>query len=90
MVEPDLVSLTLLVKSLKDHLNGIVEEPFDIFIIPKTVLPKEIVPTDPMIMTVTNKPQTISHEEQNVERLLPTWHSASRPAAQVFGAIPTY
>lgn len=70
VVEPNLVSLSLLEKSLKEYLDGPLEEPFNVFIIPKTIAPQEVIPTDPMIMTVSNKPPAVSREELNAEKLL--------------------
>lgn len=51
ITDTELVSLPLLEKALKDHLNGPLEEPFDITIIPKSVPVQEEVHNDAMIVT---------------------------------------
>lgn len=51
VIEPNLVSLPLLEKSLKEYLNGPLEEPFNIFLVPKTVVQQEAPIVDPMIIT---------------------------------------
>lgn len=51
ITDTELVSLPLLEKALKDHLNGPLEEPFDITIIPKSAPVQEEVHNDAMIVT---------------------------------------
>jgi len=70
IVENDLVSLPLLEKALKEHLNGSLDEPFDILVVPKSVPVQEEVHSDAMIVTNANKAPRVTREEANVEKLL--------------------
>lgn len=53
IVENDLVSLALLEKALKDHLNGPLDTPFDVTVVPKSVPVQEETHNDAMIVTST-------------------------------------
>jgi coatomer protein complex subunit gamma len=67
------VSITLLEKALKEHLNGNLTESFDINLVPKSIpkAPEESLNQDAMITTNTvQKPARVTREEANVERLL--------------------
>lgn len=71
IVENGIVSLALLEKSLKEHLNGPLEDIFDIVMVPKAIELKEEIPTNPMVVTsAAAKMPRISKEEANAEKLL--------------------
>lgn len=74
ITESQLVSLSLLEKSLKEHLNGPLSETFNMSLVPKTVpaaVHEEQHNNDAMITTnATQKVPRITREEANVERLL--------------------
>lgn len=71
-----MVSLTLLEKTLKDHLHGPLTETFNLSLVPKTAPPTtttaaEDAHSDAMITTnAVPKTPRVTREEANVERLL--------------------
>ncbi|CAO1419178.1 unnamed protein product [Diamesa tonsa] len=68
-----MVSLSILEKSLKEHLNGTLTETFNLTLVPKTIRTSQPEEThnDAMITTNTiQKVPRITREEVNVERLL--------------------
>jgi coatomer protein complex subunit gamma len=69
-----MVSLTLLEKTLKDHLHGPLNEPFNLALVPKTApaptAAEDSHIDDAMIKTTITKTPRVTREEANVERLL--------------------
>lgn len=71
IIENTLVSLPLLEKALKEHLNGALTDRFDISIVPKSAPVQQETHNDAMIMTnAVPKVPRITREEANAERLL--------------------
>lgn len=70
-----LVSLTILEKTLKEHLNGPLTEPFDLTLIPKTSIDESSInveSTNEVSLTTSSQPKVPkpSREEVDVEKLL--------------------
>ncbi|KAG4079919.1 hypothetical protein HA402_006231 [Bradysia odoriphaga] len=71
IVERPALSVPILERTLKEYLNGTLEEPFDISTIPTTVHVQEETTNEAMIITNSSisKAPKISREEANAERL---------------------
>ncbi|XP_055376197.1 coatomer subunit gamma [Condylostylus longicornis] len=69
IIDKSTCSLPLLEKALVEHLQGNLDEPFNLEIVPKTAIIKEDSPTDPMLISNIHKAPKLTREEESAERL---------------------
>ncbi|XP_017857842.1 PREDICTED: coatomer subunit gamma [Drosophila arizonae] len=81
IIERENCSLALLEKALADHLNGDLQNHFDISIVPKAAIVKPEITNDVMMVTSAPRAPKITREEESAARL------AQLPGIQVLGPI---